>query len=149
MKLEFISRVSMTFVDECSKRLWISENVSEHSDGRWIKMLCPLSGRTVLVELPDFSDEYDDGLLIFDIVTIGHTPRKWFAMTMQCIPTLDFGRLDFCCSDIFFSGEVQWNRENKTLAGDFRIGEELDSSGHYDDVFNRCSLCTRIICDCD
>jgi hypothetical protein len=139
----------MTFVDEYSKLLWISENVYEKNDGRWIKMLCPVSGLTVGVDLPEFSDEYDGGLLIFNIITIGLTPRKWFVMTMKSTPTLEFGSLDFCCSDIFFSGEVQWDPENKTLTGDFRIGEELNSFGYFDDYFNRCSFCNGIRCICD
>lgn len=139
----------MTFVDECSKLSWITENVYEKNGGRWIKMLCPVSGLTLEVDLPDFSDDYDDGLLIFEINTVGHTPQRWFESMTESTPTLESGNLDFCCSDIFFSGELQWDAESRTLTGDFRIGEELISSGHYDSYFTRCSLCKRMICVCD
>ncbi len=149
MKLEFYSRVSLRFIDESSKLSWVTDNVHEKNGGHQIKLLCPISRLPAGSDVTDFSDDYDDGLLIFEINTIGYTPRRWFEMLTKSTPTLKSGRLDFCCHDIYISGEELWDAENETLTADFRIGEELNSSDYYDYYFTRCSACKRMICVCD
>lgn len=137
------------FIDGWSKIVWICDNVYEKDGVHWIKMLCPESPLPVEVEVPDFSDDYDDELLIFEINTVGHTPRRWFELMTKTTPTIKSGSLDFCCQEIFLSGEELWDAENETLTADFRIGEELNSSDYYDYYFTRCNICKRMICICD